>query len=63
MSKVFSYAMGAAGAVLSICIYSIIQAPDYNSPNYAEWNRMGYPNEQARQQFEPYRCKWVPRLI
>jgi hypothetical protein len=57
-------AIGAIGATLiTACAYAIFQAPDYGSPNYAEWNRMGYPNEDARQQFEPYRIRQVPRLF
>jgi len=56
--------MIAIGATLiTACAYAIFQAPDYGSPNYIEWNRMGYPNKYARQQFEPHRFDWLPRLI
>jgi hypothetical protein len=60
MTKLLLYAISGA---LGICIYSIIQAPNYDSANYAEWNIMGYSNKQAREQFEPFRRDWLPRVI
>ena len=57
------YGKYALWGALSICIYAIIQAPDYGSPNYTEWNSLGYTNEQARRHFEPLRRKWLPRVL
>jgi hypothetical protein len=52
-----------SATLIAVGAYSIIQAPDYNSPNYAEWHSMGFSNKHARKHFEPYRFDWLPRLI